>query len=395
MKVIQICHKPLFGPPDGGKIAMKAMAEGLNLNGVEVEQWMIETANHPIPEQIPADYPFYWRSANINTEISFFPALKSLLQGKSYNLSRFEDNRYHRLLLNYLQFNEADVIQGEGIYTLSRMQEIRKVNKAKIILRAHNIEYLIWQRMASGEKNVLKKAYLKILAKQLKAEEERIWKSVDGIIAISQQDAEVIQKAGVKCRVEVIGIATDLHKTAIPKNLEIKDLFHLGAMDWRPNLEGLEWFIKDIWPKVKTEFPSLRLSIAGKGMPSYLTKMQSNAIDVVQVEDAYDFYMQHGIMIVPLLSGSGIRVKIIEGMALGKIVISTTIGAEGIHAENGKHFFLADDLESFLVIIRKLLSKPSYVNEVSENARTFVFENYRTEVLGATTLEFYREVITL
>jgi polysaccharide biosynthesis protein PslH len=395
MKVLQLCHKPLFGSPDGGKIAMTAMAKGLLTQKLDVFQWMLASQKHPIPAEIPADYPFKWTSSYINTELSAFQALKTLLKGRSYNISRFEDENYYTPLFDFLKNNTFDIIQAEGIFALSRVAEIRKYSAARIVLRAHNIEFLIWERMADQERNPLKKVYLRILASQLKQEEEAIWKSVDAIIAISQQDADYIKSRGISTPITVIGIATDLSLEETSTVGEIKNLFHLGAMDWRPNREGVEWFIKNIWPEIFSQFPELRFVLAGKHMPEQFKNLADSGVDVAEVDDAYAFYKSMGIMIVPLLSGSGIRVKIIEGMALGKLIISTTLGAEGINARPGNDFFIADDAESFCVIIRQLLSKPNYIKEVSENARTFAHENYRTEVLGARTLDFYREVIKL
>ncbi len=166
-------------------------------------------------------------------------------------------------------------------------------------------------------------------------------------------------------------------------------------MDWRPNKEGVEWFVREIWPEIHSEFPELRLVLAGKEMPHQFKNLSSSGVDVTTVTDAYEFYKKMGIMIVPLLSGSGIRVKIIEGMALGKVIISTTQGVEGIPAVPGRDLFIANDADSFKLIIRQLITMPNYAKEVSENARTFAHENYRTEILGVRTLDFYREVIKL
>ncbi|MCB0820916.1 MAG: glycosyltransferase family 4 protein, partial [Bacteroidetes bacterium] len=367
MRILQLCHKPLSGRPDGGKLAMKSLAEGLRANGAEVFSWMIETPSHPASAQDRAQG--ISKSFFIDTRVKVFPALRDLLGGESYNLSRFASEAACRDISDVIATFKPDVILAEGIFTLAGWMKHGFGKDLPVVLRSHNIEHLIWDRMAEAESNPLKRWYLRRLALALKKEEQEIWEKSDAIIAISDQDAAVIAASVPQKKLSTVSIGFD-----IPPKAEMKfsgtEFFHIGAMDWRPNREGMEHFLRDVWPVLKRDHPSIVCRIAGKGMPAKFGTLENEGVFVVKVDDAQEFMRNSGVMIVPLLSGSGVRVKIIEGLMQGIPLITSAIGKEGIPAVAGKHLFEANDLESYRLIFNKLTAHPELLNEVSENALT-------------------------
>ena len=206
-----------------------------------------------------------------------------------------------------------------------------------MFLRAHNIEHLIWKRLSENTRNPFKKLYLDHLSVQLKNYEIDHLDDYDGIICISKIDEKYYSNFTRKhITTATFGVNPEDYQPH--KKRESKpSLFFIGAINWMPNAEGLKWFLSKIWPAIHENFPGLKFYIASKEIPEWLNKFDSNEIHVhEEVENAIDFISSKSIMIVPLLSGSGIRIKIIEGMALGKTIIATTIGAEGIEYENEK-----------------------------------------------------------
>jgi len=395
MKILQLCPKPLFSPLDGGKIAMLATAEGLMKAGQDVQQWVISSPAHPFPEKIPTGYPFQVVKTQVDTRIKPFSALGNLLlSGASYNMIRFKTDGVATGLEKILKKQEFDVIQAESIYSLAHLGIIRRYSKAKIILRAHNVEHRIWERRAFNSENPLKKVYFGAMAKRLKKEEIAIWNSVDGIAAMSEVDAEMLKNEGVRTPIAVIGIGTDLRAPSeTTDQVSVNQLFHLGAMNWGPNAEGIRWFIDKVWPAVLKSFPTMKLVLAGRDMPEEFTRMTGSHILVKDAEDAAQFMLNEGIMIVPLFSGSGIRVKIIEGMALGKLIISTPLGAEGLRAEDGEHLLIASTPEAFVRKIRMLHDESGLAARISENARTFATSNFSNEKLTLRLLDFYNTLL--
>ncbi len=153
-------------------------------------------------------------------------------------------------------------------------------------------------------------------------------------------------------------------------------LFHIGAMDWLPNLEGVENFLNNIFPIIIQKYPSIHLHLAGKSMPRDFTKYKSDHVTIHgQVEDAVEFISQYDVLIVPILSGSGIRIKILEAMAEGKPVISTSAGIEGIKARPGKDYLLANDPSEWIIAL-EFLNQPSQYELIANNALSYIRENY-------------------
>jgi glycosyltransferase involved in cell wall biosynthesis len=321
--------------------------------------------------------------------VKVWSALLNLFSNESYNLVRFRDASLLRKQIKYLTENEVTLIQAESIFTLTNIRELRANTKVPIYLRAHNVEYLIWKRMAEQCRNPLKRAYLNLLSKRLKSEEIAICNSCNGMSVMSEIDAALFREAGVRVPITVVGIATNLKPSQHINSLEKKQLFHLGAMDWLPNREGVDWFIRQVWPNIHASLPDWILVLAGKEISSYYSTLQHQNIYVKPAPDAAVFMQEEGIMIVPLLSGSGIRVKIIEGMALGKVIITTSIGLEGIPAQSGVNIFIANEPADFLRIIKEIIAFPQLAQTISENAITFANEYFRSEPLSQKLLHFY------
>ena len=390
MRILQLCPKPLFDPLDGGKIAMRASAEGLQNAGHEIVQWIISTPRHPWPASIPNEYPFQVFNHFTDTRVKVWSAFLNLFSTESYNLIRFRDASLLSKQINWLTENEVALIQAESIFTLTNIRELRANTNVPIYLRAHNVEFLIWKRMAEQCRNPLKRAYLNLLSKRLKTQEIAICNACNGMSVMSEIDATLFREAGVRVPIIVVGISTNLTPNQLSNSLEKKQLFHLGAMDWLPNKEGVDWFVRQVWPDLHAALPNWKLVLAGKEIPTKYSTLQHQNIHVKPAPDAAVFMQEEGIMIVPLLSGSGIRVKIIEGMALGKVIITTTIGLEGIPAQPGVNILLANEPADFLRIIKDLIAFPQLAQTISENALTFANEHFRSEILSQKLLHFYK-----
>jgi glycosyltransferase involved in cell wall biosynthesis len=166
-------------------------------------------------------------------------------------------------------------------------------------------------------------------------------------------------------------------------------LFHIGAMNWEPNREAMNWFSDEIWPLIQKE--DLSFHMAGRSMSAHYEKMtQANFKVHGEVESMHDFMNANDIMIVPLLSGSGMRIKIIEGMAMGKTVISTSLGAEGINCKHNESIIIADTAKEFAAAIKELIAAPEKVNRIGKAARKLVETQYDNATIIAKLLDFYK-----
>lgn len=397
MKILQLCNKPPKPAIDGGCIAMNNITQGLISEGHQVKILTIETQKHPaLFEKMSAEYIANTQieAVYIDTSINLIDAFSALVTSDSYNVSRFFSPDFDRKLIEVLTKDNYDIIHLESLFMTPYIATIRRYTKSPVVLRSHNLEYIIWERLADVSKNKAKKAYLKLLSRQLKKYETGIINSVDGIAAISNEDAR--KYLGLKCFKPIVNIPFGIDIENYPKeseNIEHPSLFHIGAMDWTPNSEGIEWFLKDVWPIVRKSYPSLKFHLAGRKMPDGLmNNAPENVVVHGEVKSATAFMNSKSIMVVPLLTAGGMRVKIIEAMALGKAVISTRIGAEGIDCRKGENILIANSPEEFSQAISQLIEDQQLFLSIGINARKLVEQHYDNRLLTRDLLKFYHSL---
>ncbi len=412
MKILQLCNKFIYPPKDGGAIGIFNYTKTFSSLGNEVTVLAMNTSKHyydvkKLPEEIKkmAD----WIAIDVDNDVKPFSALINLLQGRSYNIARFISSKYNEKLIELLHQKEFDIIQLEGLYLSPYVETIRAFSEAKIVMRSHNIEHEIWERIAENEPRVLwvKRMYLKILAKQLKKYEIERLNKYDMMTSVTERDAQMLKQFGCELPIHVCPAPYDETVLSPDKTkMEFPSVFFIGALDWMPNVEGLEWFLKNVWNKIQSpSFPllkgdmgDLKFYIAGRNIDSAkniisLAAELKNVVIVGEVENAYDFINSKGIMIVPLFSGSGIRVKIIEGMALGKTIISTSLGAEGIPCKDGQNILIADTPEVFAEKIAKCINEKMFFNIIGDNAYQFAKQRFSSNEATKKLLEFFQQHI--
>lgn len=397
MRILQLCHKPPNPPKDGGCIAMNNITFGLIKAGHEVKVLSVHTHKHPFePEKTNSEYleSTQIETVFVDTRINLVDAFSNLVTQDSYNVSRFFSVDFDILLTRILKSEVFDVVLLESLFMTPYIGTIRRHSKARIVLRSHNLEYIIWERVAKGSRNPAKRSYLKLLARQLKKYELQIFKEVDGIVAISSTDEKKYHQLGYRGPITTVPFGIDTEKLTYESDVHPQiSLFHLGSMDWTPNLEGVNWFLDEVWPLLHKQLPDIKLYLAGRQMPDEIAERNLPNVEVVgEVDDAYRFMRLHGIMIVPLLSAGGIRVKIIEGMALGKVVVSTTIGAEGIDYQKGKHLCIANTPKEFVSEIEALNQQPQKLRSIGADARQLVLEEFDNRVLTEKLIGFFQQL---
>jgi polysaccharide biosynthesis protein PslH len=385
MRILQICNKVPFPPKDGGCIAMNNLTMGLLEEGHQVKVLAINTPKHFVKvENLPSDYKTKTNieAVFIDTNVKMIPAVLNLFSGDSYNTSRFYSTAFEKKILKILSSETYDIILLESIFVSMYIPAIRKSSKAKVVLRAHNIEHKLWERNAAVSSSLLKRTYFKFLAKRLKKYEEATLASYDAVAAITKEDANWFLDQKFDKPVKIISFGIDLDKFVLKEkiNTEHPSVFHIGAMDWQPNIEGVHWFLDTVWDKVNQLYPQLKLYIAGRKMPEDLLRLnKSNVIVAGEVEDAALFMKSKGLMIVPLFSGGGMRVKIIEGMVLEKTIVTTTLGIEGINYKNGENIIIANTPEEFISAISKYILSHDHLDFIGKNAKLVASEHYNNK----------------
>jgi glycosyltransferase involved in cell wall biosynthesis len=397
MKVLICCNQIPFPLKDGYSIACMHLAEGLLSQGIEVDILAYNTSKKPLDSNSFSDElknKFNWHFINIDNKVNILGALAALIKGKNYNISRFNTKHILRGVSKIISQNNYDIIQLEGLYMAPLIPVIKREVNVKVSYRSHNIEFKIWQLIAKNSKGVFKRLYLKFLSSQLKTYEKSIWEAVDCILPISKKDLLYIKDSMVNNELKYLAFGLNLEKIEIAK--KPLDLFFIGSLDWLPNTEGLNWFIKEIWPEIKKIHTNIKFHIAGRNMPSEIFALNDEKIIVHgEVESAHEFMNSHGIMLVPLLSGSGVRIKIIEGLSQGNCILSTSIGAEGLFSSGDEHILIADNKKAFLENIELCKRDNDLIKKTGEKALAYAHNNHNIEIISKDLLAYYNKLIAL
>ena len=428
MKILQICNKSPYPPKEGGPMAMYAMTQLMLQAGCEVKILAVNSPKCYVKAE-DTDNEFLRQTdiewCYIDTSLKVRSALSALLRNRSYHVERFISTDFEQKLKELLQQETFDLIQIETIYLAVYLPAIRRYSNAAVLLRAHNIEHMIWERVARNCHNPFKKIYLRILSRQLKRFEDRALSAFDGILAISNVDEAYFR---TRTTTPCVTSPYSLDSTSLPMP-EGKDavrtndaartdasvrtdvsvrtdasaqtdvsartnLFSIASMNWEPNIEGIQWFLKRCWPRIRKNHPDLTFRIAGRQMPANWKSDPSQGIEMVgEVPDAGTFMRENGILVVPLLSGSGIRIKIIEGMSWGKTIVTTSIGTEGIDTRHGQELYIADSPEAFADAIDHCLSHPEACRRMGQTAAAFIRDHFDATVVGAKLMQFYRTIL--
>jgi glycosyltransferase involved in cell wall biosynthesis len=393
MKFLQICQKPPLPLTDGGCIAFHALTTGLMHAGHGVKVFTLFTDKHDfLPENMPEEYVQKTdiEGVYVDTNMNFVDVYCNFMTRDPYNLSRFFSVDVDIRLTRLLQKEKYDCIILESIFTTPYLPTIRRNVNTKVILRSHNIEHQIWNKLAFGEKNFFKRIYLSYLSKKLYKAEIESWRSVDGIACISYDDLQFTRALSQKPSY-LLPVAMSVHEPVEMTGNELK-AYHIGSMDWLPNLEAINSFIENTLPTVLNEFPNFEFHIAGRRMPPSLhDKKIPGVVSWGEVDSAEAFARKFQIMIVPLQSGSGIRIKILEAFAMGMAVISTEQGIRGIDVDDRKEFYLAETSEEWIAAIQAL-QDPNERKRIGNNAQQFMQASYSNSKIIQPLVQFIKSL---
>lgn len=401
MKILQLTRKVPWPYTDGESMAVRFMVKGMKQAGVSWDILAMNTTKHQVDhfqamDILQADYQ-NMDFVRVDNQVRLIPLIKSLIVNKSYHITRFISEAYREKLIQILHQNPPDIVQLESLYLAPYIDTIREHSSAKIVLRAHNVEWQIWERVASATSNPVKKLYLNIAWKQLKRFETNALRKIDALVSISHLDERTFSAMGYTGPVFYfpIGIDTRFFDYKLPEFSKPLMLHFIGSLDWIPNVEGIHWFIKDIWPELHALFPDAILRIAGRNTPPEIFEWAGNGVEVTgEVPDANAYVQAGQISVVPLLSGSGMRAKIIEAMALGSVVISTVIGAEGIPAVHRESILYADSALEFADALLYIQQNPKKAEEISLKARQLIEKQFDAHQFSAGYFSFLSELNT-
>lgn len=383
-RILILTNRVPYPYKDGGNLAMKAMIDGYHVNGWQVCLLSMNTSRHHVNEaDVRKEYSYLYKLeiVKVYNDVKVINTLSNYLFSKEPSHSvRFKSRAYEKKLLQVIREFDPRIIQTESIYLSTYIPKIRKATNAKLIARLHNIEHQIWYRLADEIGSTLKRIYLKDLALRINNFERKCWQQYDLLLPITENDNKEVKRLYPSAATYVLPytISNVFKADADEKWVG----YHIGAMDWQPNEEGIRWFIETVWKSIRESVKDFEFYYAGRNMPNELTQIQVDGIhNAGEVNDANAFIADKKILIVPLRSGGGIRVKILEAMAAGKVVISTTIGMQGIEVQPGEHYLPANTAQEFASVIHWCVNNKSEAEVIASKGQERVKSIYSSEVV--------------
>ena len=399
MRLLQLCKKFPYPLKDGESIAVMNLSRSLHDLGCEVSLLAMNTTKHFCDvSSVNGSFKHFKQAfyTELDNTLNFKDAFMNLFSRESYHISRFKCPEFESQLVKMLKENTFDVVQLETLYMAPYIPIIRNYSKAIIAMRAHNVEHEIWSRVAQNTTPFYKKIYLKYLTNKLRKYEINQLNKYDLMIAISQKDLDTFRKLGYKNTgiVTPIGLDSASYKADNRSYKKEISLSFIGSLDWMPNLEGLKWFLDNVWDNLLAKYPNLKLHVAGRNTPATLINAKYKNVKVYgEVDDAKKFINRHTVMVVPLLSGSGMRAKILEGMALGKVVLTTQLGLEGINAKHKEHVLVADTTEEFIEALDYCYRSNGSLSKLGKSAQNLVKAEYDNLETAKSLMAEYQKIV--
>ena len=235
------------------------------------------------------------------------------------------------------------------------------------VLFQHNVESALWQRQARHAPDVLRGVVFKIEAAKMTRYERDAVRRFRHVIAVSENDRELMSAMTDASRITVVPTGVDMKKYSsadeASKEAKSRDgalVVFLGSMDWEPNVDGVEYFCREVWPRVLESVPEARFRVVGRDPHPRVRRLASETVEITgTVPSVVEHLREADVVVVPLRVGGGTRLKIFEAMATGKAVVSTTVGAEGLDVTHGEDILLADDSAGFAESVTNLLRDAS------------------------------------
>lgn len=365
---------------------MARLAESLAGRGAEVEILSLNPRKHHAAPSGPLPVT----AVDIDTGRVVAPLLRAWRARIPWIVARFISGDFATELDRALRRMRPDVVQIESPFLLPYAAQVRASSGAAVVLRSLNVEFRIWEGLAATQRGMFRRVAARAIAASLRPYELREMETLDGIVPISAGDASDFRDLGITRPMQVIPCSVTLPPLPAQRP-EPGRVGFIGSLDFRPNQQAVQWILDELWPLVLQRVPDAQLSIAGSSAPGWLRRLAATSgVELrADVPDADAFVAGLSVFIAPLFAGGGMRIKVLDAMALGKAIVATPLGAGGIDARDGEHLLLADDAEAFAGAVSGLLRDPEAALRLGAAARAKIASSYDAGTIAETLLRFY------
>jgi glycosyltransferase involved in cell wall biosynthesis len=393
-KVLQIAVTLPYPPDDGGRQGIFYVTRFLSRAGADVSMVTVDKPRSTID---PAELAgLCHRFALLHRDTRNVPwkaAVSSLFSRVPYNVGKFADRRVLAEAVRLMREDPCDVVQLESVYAAWYGFELQKLfPSALYVLRAHNVEQLIFARAATTTSSLPLRLYLSLQAEKMRRFEDRAVRWADLVVPVTDVDrAELERRTGRTAGWHVATAGVDAASTKLVEVADSAvDIAFAGPLRWYPNRQGVEWFVRDVWPLVHARSPLSRFKVMGEPSADRWNVPVSAGVDVLgHVPSVEAELASCRVAVVPLLSGSGIRLKILSAAAWGIPVVSTAVGAEGLAFDDGSEILIRDDPAEFAEAVLRLITDDQLWHRVRMAALEKVRRQYSWEsIIGELLTEY-------
>ncbi len=396
MRILWVKSGPLFPPDTGGKIRTLNMLRAMS-RAHHVCYLSLLPDSSPLQADEDKDgyaarkewIPF---KEHARRSPAFFAALAaSLFSSKPFALTKHFSHALRERLIEFDEAGEFDLIVCD--FLASALHFAGRNWKTPAVLFQHNMEAQIWKRMAENQSHALGRWFLGIQFRRMQAWEARLSALFDGVITVSPEDTRHARQHYALTNVlgdVPPGVDTEYFSIAPVECKGPPVLAFLGSMDWLPNVEGVLWFVREVYPLIKRSRPDVRLRVVGRRPDAAIRRLADadGSIEVTgTVSDVRPLLRDARAMVVPLLAGGGTRIKILEAMALGLPVISTTVGAEGLPFQNGSQLLITDEADGMARACLDVIDQQSLAHRLSTEARREVESLYSWQAASSRFID--------
>lgn len=391
LRILQICPRIPYPLHDGRALSIFNITKHLALRGHRVHMATFDIGETPTFDELrqycelttlPHDLKNRWQGALLN-----------LPSRVPYNMAKYRAPEMFRKLEEIVVRDQFDVVHVDHVHMAIYGAFLKEKFGVPIVIREHNFEATIMARFAENQKNLVLRAYAHLQYRRLLRYEADMCSRFDRCVMITAEDERRLLSVSPQARTTVIPAGVQLPVLPDRAAETPHNILFLASLDWRPNVEGFLWFYQQILPMVLQQEPKAKVTVVGKGAAPELEQLSHPNVNFVGfAHDLSEYFARAQVCIVPLLTGGGMRLKILEMFAHGKCVVATPVGCEGIAVQDGRELLVAERAETFAQQVLRALQTPGLRASLGANARTLVETRYDWRQIAADFEQVYWEV---
>ncbi|MEO7912043.1 MAG: glycosyltransferase family 4 protein [Roseiflexaceae bacterium] len=318
--------------------------------------------------------------------------LASFFTSRPFLMLRDESRAMRRLLRELLAREQFDLAHADQL----NMAPFARATELPVVLDEHNAVWTIFRRLAE-QAHGIKRLLLELEWRRLKRYEGRVCRASAAVMTVSEEDRAALEAAGAPQNMPVIPIAVEVAGIQpVQRQPNAQGMLSMATMYWPPNIDGVLWFAREVLPLIRRDEPDAPFYIVGARPPAEISALSFDAsVEVTgYVDDPTPYLESSALMLVPLRAGGGMRVKILEALARGIPIVSTTIGAEGIDVTPGAHLLIADEPADFAAAVVRLLRDRTFADQLAVNGRRHALAHYDWRAVCPAIEPVYRQALS-